>query len=854
MRKNIYGKILSTLFCLNTIGISQTIWTETDFSSPKDHTWINPDNYEYGGDVYIKNTDPVKFSSNMDGKPNAGVLSIENGGKLTADGKVIVEQTGTTRGDSVLVTDGGKAYFNGGLTAITRDINNDYYTVASIRGGSQLHITGDTNILSEFEKGAGLYLGEGTTNSFNKDSNGNGIVNISTGIRGIHTIGNTDFNQEVNIILNSNGATGILTYDTASSSVTNFNDKIYVTNNSISNNTSSAYGVAVNNANGIINLNKGAVINFGDTYTNGNEIGLYSGKGELNIQGDLYIKTNSGNRQLALYAVNGGKLNISNSVVDLKGDISSNSGARITMNINEGSKWKGASQVLNSSITDITMKGTVWDMTKDSTLNNLTLLNNSSVYLNSSPISGNFTPNTLTIFNDYKGDNSTIIFNTKLEDDLSLTDKLDIQGDTSGTTNVRVRNAGGTGAYTIDGIELISVSGNSSGEFLKDGRIVAGAYEYFLTRGNGTTTDLKNWYLTSEIPSTESPSPPVDPPEIPGTTPPLSPPTNDFNPLYRPESGSYLANNSTVNTLFLHRLHDRLGEPQYTDSFYSEPKVTSLWVRNVGGYNTFKDSSNQLKTKSKNYVLQVGSDIARWSSNGLNRYHLGIMGGYAFNHSKTNSNITNYSSKGEVEGYSLGMYGTWYANRENKSGFYTDSWLIYSWFDNEVSGEELDKETYHSKGLTASIESGYNFTITGNDSNKKLYFIQPKAQIIYMGVNTKDHIESNGTLIESRGEDNIQTRLGIRAYVSSFNSYANVESKIFQPFVETNWIHNSKDFSIVMNGVSNKQKGAKDLGEIKLGTEIKLNKNFDIWGNLSYQWGKNSYKDSQATLGFKYRL
>ena len=119
MRKKIYGKILGTLFCINTVGVSQTIWTDMDFPAPKGHTWINSGNPEYGGDVHIKNTNPVKFSSDMSGKPNTGVLGIESGGKLTADGEVIVEQTGTTKGDAVLVTDGGKAYFNGGLTANT---------------------------------------------------------------------------------------------------------------------------------------------------------------------------------------------------------------------------------------------------------------------------------------------------------------------------------------------------------------------------------------------------------------------------------------------------------------------------------------------------------------------------------------------------------------------------------------------------------------------------------------------------------------------------------------------------------------------------------------------------------------
>ena len=866
MKKSFYGKVLSAIVCLNAVGNAQTIWTEADFSTPKGHTWVNPGNYEYGGDVYIQNTNPVKFASDMSGKPNTGVLSIENGGKFTADGEIVVEQLGPTTGDAVLITDGGKGYFNGGLTATAKNSNNDYYVVGTIRGNSEIHVKGNTNIFSEFEKGYGLYLGEGTTNSFSKDSSGNGIVNISTGVRGIHSIGNTDFNQEVHVKLNANGATGVLTLDTSSASLTNFNDKVYITNNSVSNNTSTAYGIAVNNLNGTFNLNDGAAIKFGDTYTNGNEIGLYSGKGTMNVQGDLNIKTNSGNIQSVIYATNNGTIDIRNSVADLKGDILSNNGGRITMDIKDGSRWEGASRIGTSASTDISMTGTDWYMTGDSELTNFSLLDNSVVYLNSDPSSGTFTPRTLTISNDFIGNNGTIVFNTELGADLSPTDKLNILGDTSGTTKVQVRNTGGTGAHVIEGLELISVAGNSAGEFTKDGRIVAGAYEYFLNRGNGDTTDVNNWYLTSKIPSIIPPvvvPPVIDPTEPEVTEPPVVPPyveppvkppvSGEYISVFRPESGSYIANNAAANTLFLHRLHDRLGDAQYTDSMAGNGTVKSMWVRSAGGYNKFNDTSGQLETTGKSYAIQLGGDIAQWSPNGSDRFHLGIMGGYGTNHNETDSNITDYSSKGKVEGYNIGIYGTWYSNKEDRSGLYADSWLMYNWFDNEVHGDGLDKETYNSKGITASIEGGYTFEMDQN-SNGNAFFIQPKAQAVYMGVKTDNHTEANGTIVELNGDGNIQTRLGVRLYTGNSNFINRDDKKEFQPFVEANWIHNTKEFGVIMDGVENKQSKTGDLGEVKLGTEIKLNQNFDLWGNVAYQWGGDDYSDTLVTLGVKYRF
>ncbi|MEB6706521.1 autotransporter outer membrane beta-barrel domain-containing protein, partial [Escherichia coli] len=78
-------------------------------------------------------------------------------------------------------------------------------------------------------------------------------------------------------------------------------------------------------------------------------------------------------------------------------------------------------------------------------------------------------------------------------------------------TRVAVTNAGGTGAQTLNGIELIHVDGNAdSAEFVQAGRIAAGAYDYTLGRGQGSNSG--NWYLTSgkNTPDPE-PTPTPDP-------------------------------------------------------------------------------------------------------------------------------------------------------------------------------------------------------------------------------------------------------------------------------------------------------------------------------------------------------
>lgn len=441
---------------------------------------------------------------------------------------------------------------------------------------------------------------------------------------------------------------------------------------------------------------------------------------------------------------------------------------------------------------------------------------------------------TLTVNGNYAGDGGTIAFNTVLNDDSSATDKLIVNGSTSGNTLVTVNNIGGKGAYTVNGIEIVEVSGDSSGTFTKVGRIVAGGYDYNVEqKGN-------NWYLTNLA----APVDPVEPP----VEPPVTPPNRAEQ--YRPEFGSYMANNYAANTMFMTRLHDRLGETQYTDVLTGEEKVTSLWMRNIGGHQRFKDDSGSLKTISNRYVLQIGGDLAQWSSNDLDRWHLGVMAGYANSRSHTTSDLTHYSSRGQITGYSAGLYGTWYSREADKSGAYVDTWALYNWFDNKVTGQYVAPEKYESSGITASVEAGYSFKI--GESERNSYWLQPKAQLVWMGVEADDHREKNGTRVTDDSKGNLMTRLGMKVYINGHNAIDKGKDRTFQPFIEANWIHNSRDTSVKMDDTRDRMRGTKNIGELKAGVEGQLNKNLSVWGNVVQQVGNNSFSDMQGMLGVKY--
>ncbi|HFU8837218.1 TPA: ECSE_1600 family autotransporter [Escherichia coli] len=381
---------------------------------------------------------------------------------------------------------------------------------------------------------------------------------------------------------------------------------------------------------------------------------------------------------------------------------------------------------------------------------------------------------------------------------------------------------------------------------LTTGTVEAGAYVYTLAKGKGN--DEKNWYLTSKW---EGVTPPDTPDPI--NNPPAVDPEGPS--VYRPEAGSYISNIAAANSLFSHRLHDRLGEPQYTDSLHSQGSASSMWMRHVGGHERSRAGDGQLNTQANRYVLQLGGDLAQWSSNAQDRWHLGVMAGYANQHSNTQSNRVGYKSDGRISGYSAGMYATWYQNDANKTGAYVDSWALYNWFDNSVSSDNRSADDYDSRGVTASVEGGYTFeagTFSGSEGTLNTWYIQPQAQITWMGVKDSDHTRKDGTRIETEGDGNVQTRLGVKTYLNSHHQRDNGKQREFQPYIEANWINNSKVYAVKMNGQTVSRDGARNLGEVRTGVEAKVNNNLSLWGNVGVQLGDKGYSDTQGMLGVKY--
>ncbi|EFH8100987.1 autotransporter outer membrane beta-barrel domain-containing protein [Escherichia coli] len=556
------------------------------------------------------------------------------------------------------------------------------------------------------------------------------------------------------------------------------------------------------------NSRTGAIATFGDSSLHGNTAAILA----TNSVGQIDMINSTARSDMGILA-----------------NIGSN--AEITVDASQKSVLSGTTSVATGSTLNILLSdGASWISGGDSTVTNL-LLDNGNLVI-SGPDATRNVGNVVTVTGDYRGNNGNIEFNTVLAGDDSATDKLIVQGNTSGKTFVTVNKAGGSGAQTLNGIELIHVDGQSDGEFTQTGRIAAGAYDYTLGRGTGVNSG--NWYLTS------------------GKNSPI--PDSHNNDL-RPEAGTYTANLVAANTMFVTRLHERLGQMQYTDVITGEQKNTSMWMRHEGGHNRWHDASGQLKTQSNRYVVQLGGDIAQWGWGKTDRWHLGVMAGYGNDHSSTDAARTGYRSKGSVNGYSTGLYATWYADNETHKGAYLDTWAQYGWFNNYVKGDGLQGESWKSKGLTASLETGYTWKageFSGSQGSLNEWYIQPQAQIVWMGVKADKHRENNGTRVESTGDDNVRTRLGVKTWIKGHNKMDDGKSREFSPFVEVNWLHNTRDFGTRMNGVTVHQDGARNIGEVKTGVEGQINPHLNLWGNVRVQVGDKGYNDTSAMLGVKY--
>ena len=425
---------------------------------------------------------------------------------------------------------------------------------------------------------------------------------------------------------------------------------------------------------------------------------------------------------------------------------------------------------------------------------------------------------TLTIAGNYTGNNGTLQIESVLGGDNSPTDKLIVNGNSSGQTGVIVTNLGGAGAPTVNGIQIIQVDGQSDGNFILARRAVAGAYEYKLFKdSNG------NWYLSSR---SEPPPSGSDPDSD----------SESASSFLRPEIGAYLGNQSAATSMFIHTLRDRLG---------AQIDGSNAWVRVLGNHTDSRAANGRIEMDTDTGLIHFGTDLARQGN-----WRVGLMGGYGNSRTKASArnNLTTglgqrNNSKGTVDGYGLGLYATWLGQKDG-IGAYFDTWVQSGRYHNKVSAHDVRSESYSSQSVTGSIEGGYAFQIARQ--GQRQWLLEPQAQLLYSDYDADQVRTDSGVRIDNNTSSGITSRLGARL------SSRSTELGAILPFVEANWWHGRADNRVGFDGDTFKADTPKDRAELKAGLQGDIAKGWQVWGHVGGQWGDDGYHRYEGMVSIKH--
>lgn len=470
--------------------------------------------------------------------------------------------------------------------------------------------------------------------------------------------------------------------------------------------------------------------------------------------------------------------------------------------------------------------GSTWLMTGDSNVGQLTLANTGTVALGNGS-----TFNTLAV-DDFIGAGGTLLFNTQLGDDSSATDRLVISGDANGQANVRVLNAGGAGAKTDKGIELIRIGGASNAQFDLLGRAVGGQYEYFLFKDESDG----GWYLRSELAG--SPDPCVIDPSLPECNPidPVDPtdPSDPGTPtpVLRPEAGAYLANQFAAHQLLRHGWRDRQGGRATDDGVHG-------WARADGTQSRLAAVQEQLDLHVDRSRLQLGADAGVFDSG---RGRVGLMATLAQSSATSRSQLTGYSARGKVEGGAVGAYGSW-----SRDALYLDASMQRGQFRNRVQGEGLAEEQYDSDIWQSSLEAGYRFGI-GQIGSTGLS-LQPELQLVYTDVHTDRHEEANGTVVRSLGGSGLSGRVGLRLQGEGHSGAGASVS----PYVVANWYRDGASNGMAFDDDVLQASVPRNRYELNAGARVDFRSGLSGWGGFGVMRGDHGYREATANVGVAYR-
>ena len=467
--------------------------------------------------------------------------------------------------------------------------------------------------------------------------------------------------------------------------------------------------------------------------------------------------------------------------------------------------------------------------------------------------SGSTPGNALIINGDYTGNGGQLSLNASLGDDNSPTDQLIVSGNVNGSTTLYINNVDGVGAYTDQGIEIVDVGGVSSDNaFSLGNQIQIGLYEYRLYEDN------ESWYLRSKAETPDDPDDdvtpinpddsdvtPVDPDDGGSDVTPVDPDdggsdVTPSNPQYRADIGAYLGNQWLARSLQMQTLFDREGS-QYRSA------EGSVWARMKGGKTDTSAVNGNIDMDSDYTQFQLGSDLATWRDD-QQSITFGLMASYLDGSTDSTGNRgadgSQFTATGDIDGYNLGAYATWFSDARQHRGWYVDTWYQYGFYNNSIENGNAGSTHYDSLAHAISLESGYRYDM--NMSSANTVSLTPQAQVIWQRYEA-DSVETNGTRIDGQNGDSWTTRLGLR-----IDSQLSFVDATVRPFAEINWLHSTDDLAVSFDNATVKQDLPADRSELKVGIQANLNSQWKVSVQAAGQKGNNDYRDLNGSFNLRY--
>ncbi|MDZ3992218.1 autotransporter outer membrane beta-barrel domain-containing protein [Pseudomonas sp. Teo4] len=575
----------------------------------------------------------------------------------------------------------------------------------------------------------------------------------------------------------------------------------------------------------------------------------------------IQLDGGAGNDNLTFDAsqVNGGAQYLNWEQVDLNN--ASNLALDDTLVLGDASSGTGTLNI-DASSTLASRQGTLAPFTPEqrATLNNAGTLDLSG---------GNDAQGRLTVQGNYQGNNGVLRLNSVLAGDDAASDRLVVsQGSISGTTNLNITNLGGTGAATqANGIQVVEARDGATSTataFTQTQTLSVGAYDYRLFKGGVTAGSENSWYLRSTLVAAPAPTSVPDPeqpdPEVPpAVTPPVAAPAPGQPdlpapvaglsiPLYRPEVPVYAAaprGAAIIARQALGTFHQRQGDQQLLSN---QGGLSASWGQAYGG--TLRQHWSGTVSPSLDgdlYGFKVGQDLYAVLNDNSYRQHVGVY----VSHSRLEADVKGFAlaledrSVGDLklDGDSLGAYWTLVGPQH----WYVDAVLQYTDLDGRARSNRGDKLNIDGNAWTASLESGYPFTISEH------WTLEPQAQLIAQKVSL-DSANDSVSHISHDAQVELTGRLGARLE----GSFAGSSARLLQPYAQLNlWHGDGGRDTLTFDGVDKiKTDYRYTSAQLEAGLVAQVNAALSLHGGVQYSTNLDSRQQeaSGVNLGMRWQF